>query len=566
MAEVNRDKIYSEDYFDLIIDYSGDIRVLEKYDEDSINIINFFLAVVHIPLSEVNEEFISRMGYAVLPNLFGTIANSNLEASGVLKLRNIPNFNLRGKGVLIGFLDSGIDYTNPIFQNADQTTRIACIWDQTINSDRVPEGMVYGTEYSREQINEAIKSTDPFSIVPSRDEIGHGTMLAGVAAGNEVPESNFYGVAPDAEIIMVKLKPAKANIKRFFRIPENELSYQENDVLLAYQYLINEATKMNKPLVMCNAVDTSQYAHDGRGSTSGWLSLQASLVGIAVVTAVGNEGNARRHFSGRIDQDNGVETVELNVGPGETGFSMELWGASPDLFSIDMTSPSGEYIPRIDVKLKETREITFIFDPTIIYLDYSLVEAQSGDQLIILRFTNPSPGIWRFKVFGRGIRPLLYDIWLPMHPFISDETYFVRSDPRTTLLSVSCAITPISVTAYNVEDDSLYLDAGRGYTRIQSIKPDFAAPGVNVVSPTLDRGFALATGTSVAAAHTSGIAAMLFEWGIVNGRHQNLSTQDMKIFMIRGARRNVDLEYPNPDWGYGILDIFNVFESLRQGI
>lgn len=566
MATVNRDKIYSNDYFDLLIGYNGDPAVLEGYDEDAVNIINFFLAVAHVPVAQIDEEIISRLSYGVIPGLFGTIADSNLEASGILRLRNIPNFNLRGSGVLIGFLDTGIDYTNPVFQNADKTTRIVSIWDQTINTDQIPEGMAFGTEYDSNQINEALNSTDPFAVVPSRDEVGHGTMIAGIAAGNEVPESGFYGVAPDAEIVAVKLKPAKENLKRFFRVPENQLCYQVNDILFAYQYLINVATKTGKPFVICNAVDTAQYAHDGQGFVSTWLSFQASNVGISILTAVGNEGNARRHYAGFIDEAAGSDTVELNVGQDEKGFSMELWGASPDLFTIDITSPSGEYIPRLDLRFRETRNITFIFDPTVIYLDYSLVETQNGDQLILLRFSNPSPGIWRFKVYGRGIAPLRYNIWLPMGNFITDDTFFIRSDPATTLLSISCATTPIAVTAYNTADDSLYLNSGRGYTRLQYIKPDIAAPGVNILAPTPDHDFVSVSGTSAAVAHTAGIAAMLFEWGIINGRYPNMSTQDMKVFLMRGARRNIDREYPNRDWGFGILDIYNVFESLRRGV
>ncbi|MDF2485241.1 MAG: hypothetical protein K0R46_1409 [Herbinix sp.] len=564
MLSSDREKIYSNDYFDLIIDYSGDLYYLEQFREYAVNIINFFLAVIHIPLSTVGEDIISRMGYAVLPNVFGLISDSSLEASGILRLRNIPSFDLRGKGVLIGFLDSGIDYTNPIFQNADKTTKIVSIWDQTIDTDQIPEGMAYGTEYNQEQINEAIRSEDPFLVVPSRDEVGHGTMLAGIAAGNDVPENGFYGVAPDAEIVVVKIKQAKENIKAFYRIPEDKLCYQENDIMFGYQYLINLATALNKPIVICNAIDTSQYAHDGRGTMSSWLSLQANNTGIAIITAVGNEGNARRHFSGLANPDSGYDTVELNVGSGEFGFSMEIWGASPNLFTIDITSPSGEYIPRMNIMLYETREITFIFEPTIIFLDYTLVEAQSGDQLILLRFSDPSPGIWKFNVYGRGINPMRFNIWLPMNDFITENTFFTRSDPYITLLTVACSLIPITVTAYNVEDDSLFLDAGRGFTRIDYIKPDFAAPGVNIIAPTLDQTFFETTGTSAAAAHTAGVAAMMFEWGIVNGKYPYMSTQDMKIFMIRGARRNINIDYPNRDWGYGILDVFNVFESLRR--
>ncbi len=566
MISSERNEIYSNDYFDLIIDYNGDTYVLEQYKDYSVNIINFFLAVIHVPISDIREDSISQLGYAVFPNLFGLISDAELEASGILRLRNIPSFNLRGQGVLIGFLDSGIDYTNPIFQYADGTTKISYLWDQTIDSDQIPEGMAYGTEYTRDQINEALRSEDPYSIVPSKDEVGHGTMLAGVAAGNEVPESGFYGVAPDAEIVFVKLKHAKANLKAFFRIPESELSYQENDILFGYQYLINVGTRLNKPIVICNAVDTSQYAHDGRGSTSGWLSLQANNIGIAIITAVGNEGNARRHYSGVVNSTMGYDTVELNVGEGESGFSMEIWGATPNLYTIDITSPSGEYISRMNIMMNETREITFIFEPTIIFLDYTLVEAQSGDQLILLRFSDPSPGIWKFNVYGRGIDPMRFNIWLPMNNFITADTYFIRSDPFITVLSVSCAPIPIAVTAYDSENDSLYLNSGRGNTRLDYIKPDIAAPGVNVLAPSLEQEFVLVTGTSAAAAHTAGVAAMLFEWGIINGRYPNMSTQDMKIFMIRGARRNIDIEYPNRDWGYGILDIFNVFESLRRDV
>ncbi len=566
MTPEEREQIYSNNYFDIIIEYNGDLHILETFQEFTTVIINSFLAIVYLPVSMISEESISRLGYAVFPNLFGLISDSSIEASGILRLRRIPDFNLRGKGVLIGFLDSGIDYSNPVFQYADQTTKIVRLWDQSINSDQTPNGIPYGTEFTQDQINEALKSEDPYQVVPSRDEEGHGTMVAGIAAGNEVPESGFYGVAPDAEIVFVKLKRAKQNLTSYFRIPEDAVSYQENDLMFAYQYLLNIAYELNRPLVICNAIDTSQYAHDGRGTTSNWLSLRATNVGIGVVCAVGNEGNARRHYAGAVNPTNGYDTVELYVGASAKGFSMELWGASPNLFTLDITTPTGEFIPRIDVKLFETRQITFIFEPTVIYVDYTLVEAQSGDQLILLRFTNPSQGIWRFRVYGKGIEPMRFNIWLPMNNFVPADTYFVRSDPYVTLLSVSTAPIPITVTAYNDLDDSLYMNAGRGYTRLGDVKPDIAAPGVDIIAPDLNHGFTAVSGTSAAAAHTAGIAAMLFEWGIINGRYPDMNTQDMKVFMIRGARRDANFLYPNRDWGYGILDVYNIFESLRTGI
>lgn len=564
MTAEEREKIISNDYADLLIAYSGDTSVFLKFKDATVQIINFFDAVVYVPVSQITENTIAELGYSVMPSTFGQISRASLEASGILRIRNIPNFNLRGKGVLIGIIDSGIDYTNPIFQYADKTTKILSIWDQTIVSENFPDGSYYGTEYTRDQINEALKSDNPLEIVPSTDANGHGTMLAGIAAGNEVPESDFYGVAPEAELVIVKLKQAKTYLRRFFGIPENVPCYQENDILFGLDYLVNAAQRAGRPLAICVALGTAQGAHDGRGTLSSYLSLRAGVPSTAVVVAGGNEGNGRRHYYGEVDPVTGFDPVELNIGENEGDFYMELWGNSPSTFSIDVTTPTGEYIPRIETTLDAIRVITFIFERTILYIDYQMVESQSGDQLILVRFRNPAPGIWHFNVYGRGDLGLGFHIWLPMADFISENTFFIRSNPYTTLLSLGNAREPITVTAYNNVDDSLYLNASRGYTRIDVVKPDIAAPGVSILSPTLDKGFAEVTGTGASAAHTTGVAAMLLEWGVVDGHLPGIDGLDIKIFMIRGARRDTELIYPNRDWGYGILDVYNIFDSLRR--
>ncbi len=565
MTTQDRERITSEDYADLLISYSGDQNILNQFTNATINIINFLNAVVHIPISQITETTIVQRGYSVLPSVFGLISEASLEASGIIRLRNVPNFNLRGQGVLIGIIDSGIDYLNPIFQNADGTTRIAAIWDQTVFSDNYPEGIFYGTEYRREQINAALQSEDPLALVPTTDEIGHGTMVAGIAAGREVPESGFYGVAPDSELVVVKLKQAKRYLREFFIIPEGVPCYQENDIMFALDYIMRVAIQLGRPMAVCFALGTSQGAHDGRGTLSSYLSLMADNTGFGFLVAAGNEGNARRHFYGRIDPSTGRETVELFIGENEPGFSMEIWGDSPGVYSVDIQTPSGEYVPQIIPRLDENRDITFIFEQTEISVDYQIIESQSGDQLILIRLRNPSSGIWRFNVYGRGALSTGFHAWLPMDGFISDNTYFVRSDPYTTILSLGNALVPITVTAYNIEDDSLYLNASRGYTRTGVVKPEIAAPGVNILAPTPDQGFAAVTGTSASAAHATGVAAMLLEWAIVRGNQPGLNTVDMKIFMIRGARRELDIQYPNRDWGYGILDVYNIFDILRTG-
>ncbi|MDF2906026.1 MAG: hypothetical protein K0R34_1347 [Herbinix sp.] len=565
MTDQDIERITSEEYADLLITYSGDQNILNQFGDATIHIINFFNAVVHVPIAQISGTTIVQRGYSVLPSLYGLISEASLEASGILRLRNIPNFNLRGQGVLVGIIDSGIDYRNPIFRNADGTTRIAAIWDQTITSGNFPEGTYYGTEYTREQINEALQSEDPLAIVPTTDEIGHGTMVAGIAAGNEVPDSSFFGVAPDAELVVVKLKQAKRNLRQFFIVPEDVPCYQENDIMFAIDYIMRVALQLERPMAVAIALGTSQGAHDGRGTLSSYLSLQAETIGFSFLVAAGNEGNARRHFFGTIDPNTGRDTIELFIGENEPGFSMEIWGNTPGLYSIDIQTPSGEYVPQIIPRLDENRDISFIFEQTEIIVDYQIIESQSGDQLILVRLRNPSTGIWRFNVYGRGTLATGFHAWLPMANFISDNTYFIRSDPYTTILSLGNARVPITVTAYNIEDDSLYLNASRGYTRTGVVKPEIAAPGVNVLAPAPEGGFAAVTGTSASAAHATGVAAMLLEWAIVRGNQPNLNTLDMKIFMIRGARRELDIQYPNRDWGYGILDVFNIFDTLRTG-
>jgi subtilisin family serine protease len=318
-------------------------------------------------------------------------------------------------------------------------------------------------------------------------------------------------------------------------------------------------------MAICIGVDTSQSSHDGRGTLSSQVSLYAVIEGIAIILPAGNEGNARRHYFGTIEKEIGFNTVELNVGVNEPGFSMELWGQRPNFFSVDITSPSGEYIPRLYINRDEFREITFIFERTVIYIDYQMVESQSGDQLILFRFNKPAPGIWKFNVYKRGDLTTGFHIWLPKSGFISDNTFFINPNPYTTILTVGNALVPITATAYNPIDDSLFAAASRGYTRLGEIKPDIAAPGVDIIGPTLDKTFTTYTGTSVAAAHTVGIAALLLEWGIVKGNLTTMSTIIIKRLMIRGARRELDIVYPNRDWGYGIVDIYNVFDSLRTG-
>lgn len=563
MTEEDINRIIEDEFYDLIIEYRTSPRIIEMFGDATIHIMNELYAVLHVG-PERFVELLPEIRYALIPLLFGLTDEVSLDASRVLDLRNTAVFNLRGEGVAIAIIDTGIDYTNPIFRKPDGTTKIISIWDQSIHTGPSPEGANFGTIYTREQINQALMSEEPLSIVPSTDTNGHGTMLAGIAVGNDVEGENFYGVAPDAELIIVKLRQAKEVLRKFFMIPEGRVCFQENHIMWAMQYCNAVARQLNKPLVICLGIGSSMGGHTGRSPISVITNIIADLPDNVVVISAGNEGNLGRHYYSVIDPSIGSNTVELNVGESDGGFTIELWGDPPGIYSIDILSPAGEYIPRIPPSLRVRRVISFIFENTVIYVDYQLIESQTGDQLILIRFENASPGTWTFNVYGQGDLAVGFHMWLPMGDFITTDTYFVQPNIYTTVLAPGASSLPITVTTYNPVNGNLYVNSSRGFTRNNVIKPEIAAPGVNYIAPTLGHTFQPFTGSSIATAHTAGVVALMLEWGSVRGNDLGMDSGVVKNYLIRGARRRQNIIYPNRDWGYGILDVFNVFENMRE--
>jgi subtilisin family serine protease len=562
--ETCRNQILSDDYIDLIVEHSEvsgrDLaRVAEEY---CIEIINWRYLIAHLPAQENVSEILQRYHYTSIPKLLTLLDSSSMEASGITALQNQPVLNLRGRNIIIGFIDTGIDYLNDLFKNADNTSRIMAIWDQTIQEGQPPYGFRYGSEYNRTLINEALNSDSPYEIVPSKDENGHGTSLAAIAAGGEDFQNDFIGAAPDADIVVVKLKPAKQSLRDLFLIREDAVAYQENDIMTGVQYLRKVATDANKPLIICLGLGSNSGDHAGNLPLGNYLAETAIALGRAVVVAGGNEANAGHHFYGLIESDVEYLDVELRVGENERGFTLELWGVAPDIFSVAFRSPSGEYIPRIFPR-NTSQEIGFVFESTKVYVDYRFVETAIGDQLIVMRFKDPTPGIWTIQVFGTNLVTGQFHMWLPVTGFISPDTYFLRSDPDTTLTMPANTTEVITVSAYNHKNNSIYLNSSRGYTRTGEIKPDLAAPGVDISVPAGAGGYVQQSGTSIAAAHVAGAAALMMNWSIERLPGETFNTNDIKKYLIRGANRISTISYPNREWGYGSLDLNNTFEVIR---
>lgn len=558
------ERILSNDFADFIFPPYGPLFSMAENQPDSV-FTRIWSTAYAVYINRQNNPALSLSNYPYrsIPKCYGLMNEESLEQSGILTMQNYPSLNLKGQGIFLGFIDTGINYTNPAFLSETGESRIFSIWDQTVQEGTSPEGFFYGSEYTREQLNEALRSEDPFSVVPSRDEIGHGTFLASVAAGSPNPAENFTGAAPLADIIMVKVKQAKPYLKEYYRIPEETNVYQENDLMLAVNYLIGMARLVQRPLVICFGMGTSLGDHTGTSPLADYLNFAAENRGVGVVVCTGNEADAQHHYRGLVVGQDAFEDVELRIGENSNGFTMELWTSYPNQYTIAFLSPSGESIPRIPARLDQNDLFSFVFEPTKIAVDYDLAEARTGAQLIQIRFIQPTAGVWRIRIYGNETNLGPYDMWLPIRQFLGSDTYFLKPDPYNTLTEPSAADLVITAGAYQASDVSYFLESGRGFTRNNRVKPDFLAPGVNIQGTVFPGRYESQSGTSIAAAIASGAVAQLFTWAFTLGNDTNISASVIKNYFIRGADRKAFLMYPNEEWGYGSLNLYQTFERLR---
>ncbi len=556
--------IYSNEFEDFIV----------SSEEGAKNLLDNSNPICYIP---AQENFISLytskgltsssslLNYSSVPYLYGLMSENNLSNYKNTYYALPSPVPQTGKGVLIGIISTGIDYTLPEFTNKDNTSKILYIWDQTTPSGKRYFRPDYGSEYSREDINKSLldfnsstASTNSFSPLTT-DDNGQGTFLAGITSGFPSDTSPFSGIAPDSNLVIVKLKDAKEYLKDFYRIPTNTTAYQENDILLAINYMVDISTFLNRPIVICLGLGTNLGDHNGNSALSRFCNGISRRRGICLCVSGGNEGISRHHYRGNLLPDSSYEDVEIKVGENESGFTLELWTLSSNLLSVGIFSPSGEFTGKIPARINSSADLSFIFEETKASISYELIETFSGDELIVIKFTSPKEGTWTIRVFNEEVIDGFFDCWLPINGFISSETYFLKPDPDITLCEPSNAESIISCSGYNSINNSIYVNSSRGPTRAEDIKPDLSAPAINIISPT-GRTY---TGTDASAGICAGQAALLFQWGIVDGNLPAMTGLELKKILIRGAIRNPRLTYPNKEWGWGRVDIYNAFLSLR---
>lgn len=561
--------VTSEDTADFISTYSALPEQLSAMTGiECIDFVSRQFAVLHIPMDDLESPMnFSYYTYSAIPKLYSLLATDSMEASGILPASRIPAFGNQGQGVLIGFVDTGIDYQNPLFRKEDGSSRILGIWDQTLETG-APDPVngfqaLYGTQYSREEIDQALAAPDPLALVPSADENGHGTFLASVAAGGEDPDQDFTGAAPRASIAMVKLKPAKAYLRDFYLIREGADAYQENDIMMGVAYLLHLARRFSMPLVICLGLGTNQGSHVGKSPLGLYLDDINIYAGTAVITAAGNETGYGHHYRAVTRPEETLQTVELNVGEKDSGFSMEFWAQDVDIYRVGFISPTGEVVDPLPSSTEEENVIRFLVEQTEITVFSSIVNTATGSQMVFIRFKDPMPGIWNLTVSSALNITGAFHIWLPSRGFISDTTYFLRPDPDTLVTGPGNSQYALTVSAYDHTTGGVYIHSSRGFSRSGQIKPELAAPGVNITGAGLRSGFVQRSGTSAAAAHAAGAAAILLHWGILERNDPFMNTSAIKTYLIRGAKRNPALTYPNREFGYGTLDLYQAFLRLR---
>ncbi len=558
-----RDIIISEEYADFITEYEIPSRsIIERYGAVCYQALDVVYSCVYVPLGNIKELSIINYPYKSIPTLYGLMDTVALEESGILKLQNQPNLQLKGNGVMVGIIDTGIDYTHKAFRDSQGNTRILKIWDQTDNSGNYPERFGYGSEYTKSDIDKALRNENPLDIVPVTDEIGHGTFVAGVVSGSEDIDEDFVGAVPESSICVVKLKPAKKYLRDYYMINDEAPAFQENDIMIGIGYLREQALRFNMPLVIVIGLGSSRGGHNGASPLSSVIESFSKSVGSAIVVAGGNEGDKRLHYKGNIGGVNNYESVEMHVTENLEGCMLELWANNPMIFSVGIQTPSGEVIPKIDARVGESETIYTIFGDTVINIEYALVEQLSGDQIIIIRLSKPFEGIWKINVYAENELSTEFNMWLPISSFIGEDTYFLKPDPDMTITSPGDTRTAITVSSYSARTGAFDRESSRGFLRKDEIKPDISAPGVSVMGPSGNNSYTYKTGTSVAAAITAGAAAQFLNWGVVNRRYELLGNQIIKSYLIRGANREAGTTYPNVQWGYGKLDVYNSFRSL----
>ncbi len=556
--------LFAPDTVDFVVRRSEFFEELIENNEIAVSVIIAGRYAISYANRDVFESISDELGSSVVSIasfVLGLLDKSSLDASGITQVQQQPFLNLRGQGVIVGIVDTGIDYTLPCFRYEDGSSKIISIYDMT-KQGNPPAGAQIGFVYTNEEINSALSSNDPLSIVPETDTVGHGTFLASVAAGREIG-NDFIGVAPDAELIIVKLPKARQYYLDRYLIPKGqENAFSSTAIMGGIEYILSLASQLRRPVAICLGLGTNLGSHDGFSIFDEYLNGVANLRGVCLCVAAGNESQARHHSMGLITGAGLSQNIDIRVGENAGDIYLSVWAYVADKISVSVRSPTGELVERVPAITNQITRTRLILEKATVEIEYFFPIEGEGGQMAVIKIINATPGIWTVTVYGDIILNGIFHSWLPITGFVNPSVEFLSSNPYYTVV-VPIAWGAITIGAYNAATNSIYLQSSWGPIRTERISPDFVAPGVGV-SGFYPYGQGTMDGTSVATAFTTGAAALMLEWGVVKGNNPSLSTYQIRAFMIRGCERSPAISYPNNQAGYGRLNLLNTFQLMRQ--
>lgn len=547
-----------DNLWELIVKYNGD---LSRLGSSVIRIEELIAgyAIVTIPQNLIASFVeLEEIEYVEKPKRLFFALQQGKEASCITVV-TVREPYLTGDGTLVAVIDSGIDIARMDFRNRDGSSRIAYLWDQSLQPDesrglRPPEGFLTGVEFNNGQINMALEAAteeERFQMLPSLDVTGHGTSVAAIAAGNGFSSNGRYvGVAPESDLIIVKLG-----------ISGRDSFPRTTELMRALTYVVHKAAELAKPVAINLSFGNTYGSHDGTSLLERFINNVSEIGRNVISVGSGNEGAAGGHSAGNVGE---TVRVELAVASYERTVNVQLWKEYADIFQVTLISPGGQRqlidtsrAGTIRLVMEQTEVLIYVGEPS----PYTVNQEIYFDFIPQQSYINS--GVWTFLLEPVKIVTGNYYFYLPSSAALNSGTRFFAPTPEVTFTIPSTAEKVITVGAYNSVYDSYADFSGRGYlleNRLESrvaneaVKPDIVAPGVNIAISDGRGGTASVTGTSFAAPFVTGSAALMMEWGIVRGNDPYLYGEKVRAYMRRGARPlRGETDYPNARVGYGAL-------------
>lgn len=558
-----------ENTWEVIIKYHGDLSFLSEYGIGAEELIAGY-AILIVPARQMEQlALFEQIEYVEKPKRYYFGAELPGENACVYPV-TLGESALTGLDNIIAVIDSGIDYRRKEFQRADGSTRILYLWDQTLTAQgeqQPPEGFGIGVEFTAEQINQALaeNASAGFLLVPSRDVSGHGTAVAGIAAASPVntEEGGIYqGIAPESDLLVVKLgTPREGGFPK------------TTEIMRAVTYAVRKGTELGKPVAVNLSFGNTYGSHDGSSLVERFLDNASEIGRTVICVGAGNEGDSSGHYAGFADT---TQVVEISVGEYERSLSIQLWKQYSDDFRISLRAPDNTQVILTNPVNARKQEYTIAQTAVLVYQGepkpYSVLQEIYFDLIPFGERNYINSGVWQLELAPIKVVTGKYDLYLPASEARSSRTGFLRSTPEMTLTIPSTGSKIVTVGAYDTSYEQYASFSGRGLAQVSRensitiaglIKPDIVAPGVNIIAPDVLGGYRTVTGTSFATPIVSGSAALLMEWGIVQGNDRYLYGEKVKAYLRAGAQplrgENV---YPNERVGFGALC---VADSIPRG-